>query len=215
VIPPGAGRRKAARLLREARRRAGLGQTELARRAGVPVRTLTRIECGEVVPRLDTLERLLLACGRTLAVERRICPIETTHDPPLRRNNAHLGNISQGLRYMGSAAILTVIVGRLAARFHGTNDEPLGIEVLVADTRDQRGRLLRVARMLDRRFARVPLLVELTDPDRHHGIWMGSSIAPRFGPYVRLSALDDLVRIEEDPARRARLSALREEIDAG
>ncbi|MGH9027963.1 MAG: helix-turn-helix domain-containing protein [Acidimicrobiia bacterium] len=57
---------KSARLLREARRRAGVTQRQLARGAGVPQPTVARIERGHVVPRVDTLERLLRACGITL-----------------------------------------------------------------------------------------------------------------------------------------------------
>jgi len=53
-------------LLREARRRAGLGQRELARRAGVPQPTLSRIERGLASPRFETLDRLLRECGAAL-----------------------------------------------------------------------------------------------------------------------------------------------------
>ena len=53
-------------ILREARREAGLGQRELARRAGVPQPTLSRIERGLTSPRFDTLDRLLRECGREL-----------------------------------------------------------------------------------------------------------------------------------------------------
>ena len=53
----------AARLLRYARRTAGLSQRELARRAGVPQPAIARVESGRTVPRADTLERLLHACG--------------------------------------------------------------------------------------------------------------------------------------------------------
>jgi transcriptional regulator with XRE-family HTH domain len=52
--------------LRGSRRRAGLSQRALARLAGVPQPTVARIETGAVVPRVDTLARLLAVCGRTL-----------------------------------------------------------------------------------------------------------------------------------------------------
>jgi transcriptional regulator with XRE-family HTH domain len=55
-----------ARLLREARRRAGMTQRDVARAAGVPQPAVARIERGHVVPRMNTLERLLRACGVTL-----------------------------------------------------------------------------------------------------------------------------------------------------
>jgi len=54
-------------LLREARRHAGLTQRELARRTGVAQPTVARIEAGVAQPRVETLERLLAACGQTLA----------------------------------------------------------------------------------------------------------------------------------------------------
>ena len=57
--------------LRNARRAAGLSQRELARRAGVAQPAVARIEAGGVVPRVDTLEHLLRACGHTLEVTRR------------------------------------------------------------------------------------------------------------------------------------------------
>jgi len=51
---------------RYCRLRAGLTQTELARRAGISQPALARIEAGRVVPRLDMAERILRACGMTL-----------------------------------------------------------------------------------------------------------------------------------------------------
>jgi len=58
-------------LLREARRKAGLGQRELARRAGIPQPTLSRIERGLASPRFATLDRLLGECGLALDLVRR------------------------------------------------------------------------------------------------------------------------------------------------
>ena len=53
-------------LLREARRRAGLSQAELARLAGAPTSSIGRWERGEVLPSLETLRRLVRACGLEL-----------------------------------------------------------------------------------------------------------------------------------------------------
>lgn len=53
----------AATYLNQARRAAGFSQRELSRRAGVPQSAIARIERGQQVPRADTLERLLKACG--------------------------------------------------------------------------------------------------------------------------------------------------------
>ncbi len=57
---------KAARLLRYARRHAGLSQRALAERSGIPQPAIARIERGIVSPRLDTLDRLLTATGFSL-----------------------------------------------------------------------------------------------------------------------------------------------------
>jgi transcriptional regulator with XRE-family HTH domain len=61
----------AARILRQARRRAGLSQRALAARAGVPQSRIAKIESGAVIPRVDTLDRLLEACGEGLESVRR------------------------------------------------------------------------------------------------------------------------------------------------
>ena len=50
-------------LLREARQRAGLSQEALAGRLGTTQSAVARWEIGGVSPRLDTLERILEACG--------------------------------------------------------------------------------------------------------------------------------------------------------
>lgn len=52
----------AGRCLRYCRRRAGLTQRELALRARVAQPAIARIESGRVIPRVDTLTRLLSAC---------------------------------------------------------------------------------------------------------------------------------------------------------
>ena len=62
----------AGRLLRYARRRAGLSQRALGVAAGIPQSTVARIELGRLSPRTDTLERLLVATGQSLAVEPRL-----------------------------------------------------------------------------------------------------------------------------------------------
>jgi transcriptional regulator with XRE-family HTH domain len=56
----------AGRVLRQARRRAGLTQRQLAEKAGVPQSAIARIESRAVIPRVDTLDRLLEGCGEGL-----------------------------------------------------------------------------------------------------------------------------------------------------
>lgn len=58
-----------ARLLTYARRRAGLSQRALARKAGVPHSTVARIELGLLSPRIETLEKLLRATDQTLEIQ--------------------------------------------------------------------------------------------------------------------------------------------------
>jgi transcriptional regulator with XRE-family HTH domain len=54
-------------ILLEARRRAGLSQAGLARRAGKPVSSIGRWERGEVLPSLEALRALIAACGLELS----------------------------------------------------------------------------------------------------------------------------------------------------
>jgi transcriptional regulator with XRE-family HTH domain len=53
-------------LLREARLRAGLTQAELAQRAATARSQISRYERGDVLPSLETLRRLVRACGLEL-----------------------------------------------------------------------------------------------------------------------------------------------------
>lgn len=49
--------------LREARLRAGLSQSDLEERSGIPKARLSRYENGHIVPSIQTLERLAVALG--------------------------------------------------------------------------------------------------------------------------------------------------------
>ncbi len=55
-------------LVREARRRAGLTQRELAHRAGTTQSAIARLESGRSAPSFDTVIRLVRACGLDLHV---------------------------------------------------------------------------------------------------------------------------------------------------
>ena len=55
-------------LIRDARRRHGLDQAELARRAGTAQPAISRIERNAISPTIDTLNRLLEATGETLTI---------------------------------------------------------------------------------------------------------------------------------------------------
>ena len=65
---------EAAELVNMARRRAGLSQEELARRAGIAQPAISRIERGKVSPTFDTLARLLDVCGMRVVLEDRPHP---------------------------------------------------------------------------------------------------------------------------------------------
>ncbi len=55
-------------IVREARRRAGITQAELAERAGVPKSTVGRIESGARTPSTEMVERLVRATGLNVSV---------------------------------------------------------------------------------------------------------------------------------------------------
>ena len=56
-----------AKTLAEARRRAGLTQSQLARRAGTSQATVSAYESGRKVPSIETFARLLAATGSQLS----------------------------------------------------------------------------------------------------------------------------------------------------
>ncbi|MEP6624111.1 MAG: helix-turn-helix transcriptional regulator, partial [Acidimicrobiia bacterium] len=58
----------AADLVLTARKRSGLSRTALARRAGVPTSTVSRIESGQVDATITMLQRLMAASGRRLVL---------------------------------------------------------------------------------------------------------------------------------------------------
>lgn len=56
-------------LVREARKRAGITQAELAQRAGTTQSAIARLESGRTSPALEQVERLMRLCGFQLIVE--------------------------------------------------------------------------------------------------------------------------------------------------
>ena len=65
-------------MLREARRRRNVDQSELARRAGTSQPAVSRIERDLVSPTIETLSRLFEALGEALVIS----PINLTEPPP-------------------------------------------------------------------------------------------------------------------------------------
>ena len=74
-------------LLRSARRQAGLSQSDLARRAGVPQSVVSEYEADKRQPALPTLSRLIAATGHELTVglERTDTSVRGLPDSPLGR----------------------------------------------------------------------------------------------------------------------------------
>lgn len=125
----------AARALRQARRRAGMSQTELARRAGVPRQLVNRIERAATVPRVDTLARLLTAAGMTLDIGPRIGttidrgPIGALLQAPAtdRLSRPQI----QALDRLNRRRVQFVVVGDAAARLHGAPVDVESVEIIV------------------------------------------------------------------------------------
>jgi transcriptional regulator with XRE-family HTH domain len=69
----------AGELLAAARRRAGLTQRELARRAGTSQSVIARVEAGTTSPGSATLERLIAATGYELRAHLVVGPVADTH----------------------------------------------------------------------------------------------------------------------------------------
>jgi transcriptional regulator with XRE-family HTH domain len=64
-------------LVREARRRAGLTQRELAERAGTTQSAIARLESGRNSPSFEQVERLLKLCGFSMIV--RLASYDDSH----------------------------------------------------------------------------------------------------------------------------------------
>jgi hypothetical protein len=98
-------------LLREARLRAGLTQSELGRLAGTAASAIGRWERGEVTPSLETLQSLVRATGHELTLA--VTPVDE-HDLALIRRSlardpaarlAHLVTVVRTLRRMTAARV--------------------------------------------------------------------------------------------------------------
>jgi len=76
----------AAELVREARRRHGISQRALARRAGTSQSWISEIERGLVSPSEIALRRVLLCVGEELVLSTRRLEGHAGHDPDARRD---------------------------------------------------------------------------------------------------------------------------------
>ena len=93
-------------LVREARRRAGLTQRELAARAGTSQAAVARIERGRQTPSLETLQRLIRACGLDLRIH--LAPPDGHRDQLIDATLAlspeeRLRTVEEAARFAGAA----------------------------------------------------------------------------------------------------------------
>jgi transcriptional regulator with XRE-family HTH domain len=103
----------AAATVRDARRRAGLTQTELAEKTGTSQATISAYESGAKQPSVDTLSRLLAATGLRLAVEP-----GSVRDPSraeLERAGRHLAQVIALAEALPARRAPTLRYPRLAA----------------------------------------------------------------------------------------------------
>src|SRR5438874_9596100 len=75
-------------LIREARKRAGLTQAELAERAGTTQSVISRLERGATTPSLQTISELVRAAGFDLSIG--LFPTDDDHDWGLVQMNLRL-----------------------------------------------------------------------------------------------------------------------------
>ena len=90
-------------LVREARKRAGLTQKDLADRASTTQSAIARLESGRTTPSLESVERLLRLCGFQLIVE--LAPYDDSDivqaEASLRRTPAErIANNAAGVGFM-------------------------------------------------------------------------------------------------------------------
>jgi len=103
--------RAAADLLIEARRRAGLSQRELARRARTVQSVVARVESGTTNPSWQTLSRLLAAAGFDLRTRLDVRPVRGSH---MLSDVTRILALTpeQRLRELGNASRLLAVVRR-------------------------------------------------------------------------------------------------------
>lgn len=161
----------AARVVREARGRVGLTQRELARAAGMFQPAVARIETAEVIPRVDTLARLLAACGSVVAAEPRLddseggarvrsdirsllraAPRQRLLDLPRKAGSSF--RPLELVRILAGRRVRFLLVGEIAARVHGAPLTPGVLDVAVQPHRLNAERLARAHEAMTRTSAR-------------------------------------------------------------
>ncbi|HJV05204.1 MAG TPA: helix-turn-helix transcriptional regulator [Actinomycetota bacterium] len=229
----------AARVILEARLRAGLTQEQLGRRTGMVITALSKLERGLVRPRVDTLERLLRGCGYTLDVTPRLGA--DVDRGPIRRLLERSPNLrlprwtDQPLRFLHGHHVRLLLVGATAARYHGAPVPVRWIEILPRPDPQNRARLRNALRRLRVRMRVEPPPLrsrgtQYVEIDRggvaiwwsRRGIPSYDALLPTAHPwtnepsFVRVASLDDLIRIASvtNADHTAVLCGVREEVDA-
>lgn len=111
-------------LLREARRRAGLSQSDLARRAGVPQSVVSEYEAGKRQPTIPTLARLVAATGHELklSLEQTQPRVRGLPDTPLgRRLRQHRRALLEAADHAGASNLR--VFGSVARGEDGPNSD--------------------------------------------------------------------------------------------
>jgi transcriptional regulator with XRE-family HTH domain len=216
----------AARMLREARLRAGLSQSSLARRADVSIRTVNRIELGEMIPRVNTLQRVLAACDGALTVTRRLGrdvdrePIRALLRLAPQRRLPPL--LVRGLTILCARQVQFVLVGDGAARLHGAPVDAGALEIVLGDDRHNPARLRNALRHdwlrkivrvtggpyseLRKMAEEIPWVAAKARPRRVLNSWIGL-------PSGSIASLADMIRMASGE-RASLLWAVQEELDA-
>lgn len=220
---------EAARLLRHARKRAGLTQRALAARAGVPQPYVARVESSKVDPSVSSLSRLLRACETTLeAMPGSGAGIDRTAMRALLRlspaDRFRPAARHAALRALHDAGVRFVLAGGLAARVHGSPTVPNALDVCY--DRDP-GNLERLAAaltamharprgaaedvldalregdsiMFDTGFGAVDVRATPPGTSGYADLMAGADPMDLGGFVVHVAALDDLIRVERAAAR--------------
>lgn len=221
-----------ARLLREARRRAGVSQSELARRTAMAQPAVARLEAGSRIPRVDTLETLLRACGQSLVVAPRM-GMEVDREPiralldrsPADRIASSGLRAGRILQVLAARRVRFVVVGAAAERLQGSPVIPDSVELILAGDATNR---VRLERALERfrtwrfnpvgrlrwRFRAPPGAPPYQELER------AADPMTVAGHRVKVASLDDLISMRtalSGPVNRGRthlLWAVREERDS-
>ncbi|MGH2709637.1 MAG: helix-turn-helix domain-containing protein [Actinomycetota bacterium] len=213
----------AARLVRAARHRAGLTQSELADGSGMHVQVVSRIERGHVHPLFTTVDRLLRGAGMDVvliprggsAIDR--APIRELLDvaPERRLSREQMA----ALDLLCRRKVRFVLVGDAAARVHGAPIPVSKLEVSFGGDPNNPLRFQKAARADDLSFLEVrsPQLYVRTLENAEPFPWLpepNMRILNRWidAPSGFLPSVEDLMAMA-DPDRRELLAAVQDEID--